>query len=47
MAQVAARVGVQLSVSGFARLQAGEGIERAEKDFAAEVAEVSGVGARR
>ncbi len=44
---VAARVGTQLAVSGFSRLEAGEGIEREANDFALEVAEAAGGGASR
>ena len=40
--EVAAQTGAKLSVRGFARLQAGEGVARdGGKDFAAEVAELS------
>jgi elongation factor Ts len=37
------RLGCSLSVGNFVRMAAGEGIERDTKDFAQEVAAVSGV----
>lgn len=33
------QLGIDLRVSDFVRVQVGEGLERAEKDFATEVAE--------
>jgi elongation factor Ts len=38
-----AQVGAPITVTGFVRYALGEGIEKAESDFAAEVAAVSGV----
>ena len=40
----AKRLGADINLKGFARFQLGEGIERKESDFAAEVAAASGVG---
>ena len=40
----AKRLGVDVTLRGFVRFQLGEGIERKESDFAAEVAAASGVG---
>ncbi|HYD38401.1 MAG TPA: translation elongation factor Ts [Allosphingosinicella sp.] len=40
----AKRLGADVTLKGFARFQLGEGIERKESDFAAEVAAASGVG---
>ncbi|MBV8688441.1 translation elongation factor Ts [Bradyrhizobium sp.] len=42
----AKQVGAPIQVAGFVRFQLGEGIERKESDFAAEVAAASGVGAK-
>jgi elongation factor Ts len=39
-----AAVGAPIKVTGFVRYALGEGIEKAETDFAAEVAATSGVG---
>lgn len=33
------QLGIDLRISSFARVQVGEGLEKSEKDFAAEVAE--------
>jgi elongation factor Ts len=44
VAAEAKKVGAPISVPGFVRFQLGEGIEKKESDFAAEVAAVSGVG---
>jgi elongation factor Ts len=40
----AKRLGADITLSGFVRFQLGEGIERKESDFAAEVAAASGIG---
>ncbi|WP_129792934.1 translation elongation factor Ts [Sphingosinicella sp. CPCC 101087] len=40
----AKRLGTEVTLNGFVRFQLGEGIERKESDFAAEVAAASGVG---
>jgi elongation factor Ts len=40
----AKRLGTDVTLKGFVRFQLGEGIERKESDFAAEVAAASGVG---
>jgi elongation factor Ts len=42
----AKRLGSDIALAGFVRFQLGEGIERKESDFAAEVAAASGVGQR-
>jgi len=42
----AKKVGAPIQVAGFVRFQLGEGIEKKESDFAAEVAAASGVGTR-
>jgi elongation factor Ts len=42
----AKQVGAPIQVAGFVRFQLGEGIEKKESDFAAEVAAASGVGAK-
>jgi elongation factor Ts len=44
VAAEAKKVGAPVQVAGFVRFQLGEGIEKKESDFAAEVAAVSGVG---
>jgi elongation factor Ts len=44
VAAEAKKVGAPISVAGFVRFQLGEGIEKKESDFAAEVAAASGVG---
>ena len=44
VATEAKKVGAPIAVSGFVRFQLGEGIEKKESDFAAEVAAASGVG---
>ena len=44
VAAEAKAVGAPVTVAGFVRFQLGEGIEKKESDFAAEVAAVSGVG---
>jgi elongation factor Ts len=44
VAAEAKKVGAPIQVAGFVRFQLGEGIEKKESDFAAEVAAVSGVG---
>ena len=41
--EVSSRTGTKLSVRGFARLQAGEGVQKDTGDFAAEVASMAGV----
>lgn len=46
VAAEAKKVGAPISVAGFVRFQLGEGIEKKESDFAAEVAAASGVGAK-
>ncbi|MEA3004511.1 MAG: elongation factor Ts [Sphingomonadales bacterium] len=46
VAAEAKKVGAPIAVAGFIRFQLGEGIEKKESDFAAEVAAASGVGAR-
>ena len=33
------QMGIDLKIGSFARMQVGEGLEKAEKDFAAEVAD--------
>ena len=33
------QMGIELRISSFVRVQVGEGLEKSEKDFAAEVAE--------
>jgi hypothetical protein len=40
---VEGRLRCSLSVAGFLRMEAGEGIEREQKDFAAEVAHAAGI----
>jgi elongation factor Ts len=44
VAAEAKRLGADVTLTGFVRFQLGEGIERKESDFAAEVAAASGVG---
>jgi elongation factor Ts len=44
LAAEAKKVGAPIAVAGFVRFQLGEGIEKKESDFAAEVAAASGVG---
>jgi elongation factor Ts len=44
VAAEAKKVGAPIAVAGFVRFQLGEGIEKKESDFAAEVAAASGVG---
>jgi elongation factor Ts len=44
VAAEAKNVGAPIQVAGFVRFQLGEGIEKAQSDFAAEVAAASGVG---
>jgi elongation factor Ts len=44
IAAEAKRLGTDVALTGFVRFQLGEGIERKESDFAAEVAAASGVG---
>jgi elongation factor Ts len=44
LANHAKQIGAPIAVPGFVRFQLGEGIEKKESDFAAEVAAVSGVG---
>ena len=44
VAAEAKRLGGEIALAGFVRFQLGEGIERKESDFAAEVAAASGVG---
>jgi elongation factor Ts len=44
VAAEAKKVGAPIQVAGFIRFQLGEGIEKAQSDFAAEVAAASGVG---
>jgi elongation factor Ts len=39
LAQAGQQLGAQLRLTGFARVQVGEGLEAEQKDFAAEVAE--------
>jgi elongation factor Ts len=46
VAAEAKKVGAPINVAGFVRFQLGEGIEKKESDFAAEVAAASGVGAK-
>ena len=46
VAAEAKKVGAPIQVAGFVRFQLGEGIEKKESDFAAEVAAASGVGAK-
>jgi elongation factor Ts len=46
VAAEANKVGAPIQVAGFVRFQLGEGIEKKESDFAAEVAAASGVGAK-
>jgi elongation factor Ts len=46
VAAEAKAIGAAVSVNAFVRFQLGEGIEKKESDFAAEVAAVSGVGAK-
>ncbi|MEP6786282.1 MAG: translation elongation factor Ts, partial [Sphingomonadales bacterium] len=43
VAQAAKAAGGSIALTGYARFQLGEGIEKAESDFAAEVAAASGV----
>jgi elongation factor Ts len=43
VAAEAKKVGAPINVAGFVRFQLGEGIEKKESDFAAEVAAASGV----
>jgi elongation factor Ts len=42
LAEMAKTAGAEVKLTGFARMQLGEGIEKAEDDFAAEVAKMSG-----
>jgi elongation factor Ts len=46
IAAEAKRIGAQISLNAYVRFQLGEGIEKKESDFAAEVAAVSGVAAK-
>ncbi|MEA2998591.1 MAG: elongation factor Ts [Sphingomonadales bacterium] len=46
VASHAKQIGAPIAIPGFVRFQLGEGIEKKESDFAAEVAAASGVGAK-
>jgi elongation factor Ts len=42
LSEMASKAGAEVKLTGYVRMQLGEGIEKAEDDFAAEVAKMSG-----